>query len=603
MNLSPGTQLGQFEISSLLGVGGMGEVYRARDTKLGRDVAIKILPEEFSKDRERLARFEREAKTLASLNHPNIGALYDFLQEDGIRFLILELIEGETLADRMEKGPFAVKEALPLFIQIAEALGAAHEKGIVHRDLKPDNIKITPDNTVKVLDFGIARSYQPTTPVSHTDVTRPIDPTKLTAHGTILGTPAYMSPEQVRDQNIDKRSDVWAFGCCLYEALTGSSPFHAETIADMFAAILDQEPDWDALPHAATESVRNLLRRCLEKEPRRRLRDTSDIALQLEQSLSTLRTQAQAGESKSFDELLDWRPEAGEPIPRREHWILESKLGEGGFGQVWLAAHEKTKAKRVFKFCFDSERVRSLKREVVLFRLLKESLGDRDDIAQVIDWEFDRPPYFLESEYTEGGDLLAWAEAQGGIANVSLRTRLKLVAEIAEALAAAHSVGVLHKDLKPSNILIAQTKDAPRAQLTDFGIGLLTDPGLLQERGITATGLGPTFDEEEGSLSGTQLYMAPELIEGKTGTTHSDIYALGVMLYQMVIGDFSRAVAPGWERDVDDELLREDITECVDGVPERRLASASELAERLRSLESRRSEREKERSTRAAAAS
>ncbi|MCH8332489.1 protein kinase, partial [Candidatus Sumerlaeota bacterium] len=176
--------------------------------------------------------------------------------------------------------------------------------------------------------------------------------------------------------------------------------------------------------------------------------------------------------------ILGWRPGAGLNLPNRPHWQIEEKLGMGGFGEIWLVRHQKTNEKRAFKFCFQADRLRGLKREVTLFRLMRETLGNREDITRILDWQFDEAPYFIEAEYTEGGDLLAWAEAQGGIANVSLRTRLKLVAEIAEALAAAHSVGVLHKDLKPSNILIAQTKDAPRAQLTDFGIGLLTDPGL-----------------------------------------------------------------------------------------------------------------------------
>jgi WD40 repeat protein/class 3 adenylate cyclase/tRNA A-37 threonylcarbamoyl transferase component Bud32 len=292
------------------------------------------------------------------------------------------------------------------------------------------------------------------------------------------------------------------------------------------------------------------------------------------------------------EDTLGWRPAIGLNVQRRDHWVLEQQLGEGGFGEVWLAVHAKTKAKRVFKFCFEPERVRGLKREVVLFRLLKETLGNREDIAQILDWDFEHPPYFIESEYTEGGDLQDWSEAKGGLAQIPLATRLELVAQVAVALGAAHSVGVLHKDIKPSNVLIAEPPDkaTPRATLTDFGIGLITDRQALLGKGITAVGLTETLVSSSTSTSGagTRMYMAPELIEGKPATTLSDVYALGVVLYQMVMGDFRHSLAQGWERDIQDPLLVEDIAACVDGNPERRIAGAAELATRLRSLDARR---------------
>jgi tetratricopeptide (TPR) repeat protein len=273
-----GRRVGPYAIESLLGVGGMGEVYRARDTKLGRDVAIKVLPGLLAADPDRLRRLEREARTLAALNHPHIGAIYGFEQSDGVNGLVLELVEGPTLADRLaesrSKGHgLPVQEALTIARQIGEALEAAHEKGIVHRDLKPANIKLTPEGTVKVLDFGLAKVVTDEPPDLEQSPTQSMGATR---EGTILGTAAYMSPEQARGKPVDKRTDIWAFGCVLYEMLTGRAPFAGETLTDTLAAIIEREPDWRALPDATPVGVRRLLRRCLEKDSKQRLRDIGD---------------------------------------------------------------------------------------------------------------------------------------------------------------------------------------------------------------------------------------------------------------------------------------------------------------------------------------
>jgi Tol biopolymer transport system component len=276
-----GRQIGIYRLVSLLGAGGMGEVYRARDTKLGRDVAIKILPRAFTSDRERLARFEREARILATLNHPHIGAIYGVEDTEDLRALVLELVEGDTLADLLHPGPLPVAHALAMARQIVDALDAAHEKGIVHRDLKPANIKVTPDGVVKVLDFGLAKAA--TGDGSPRDLSRsPMETIGPTRDGIILGTVAYMSPEQARGKVVDKRTDVWAFGCVLYEMLAGHAAFRGETISDTIAAILEHEPAWDALPAATSTAVRRLLRRCLEPDPKRRLRDIGDAQIDLE---------------------------------------------------------------------------------------------------------------------------------------------------------------------------------------------------------------------------------------------------------------------------------------------------------------------------------
>ena len=283
-----GQRIGVYQIQALIGRGGMGEVYRARDTRLGRDVAIKLLPHSLVADTDRRARLEREARVLATLNHPHIGAIYGLEdipststgQAAGCA-LVLELVEGNTLAERLAPGPLPVAETLGIARQITEALEAAHEKGIVHRDLKPANISITRDGVVKVLDFGLAKaaggdglgpdlSQSPTITVG------------MTSDGMILGTAAYMSPEQARGKPVDRRADIWAFGCVLYEMLTGRAPFAGETLSDLIVAILERHPDWGALPQTISPSVRRLLERCLEKDSRRRLRDIGDARAELD---------------------------------------------------------------------------------------------------------------------------------------------------------------------------------------------------------------------------------------------------------------------------------------------------------------------------------
>jgi len=278
VRLTPGSSIGTYRIDRLLDIGGMGEVYRARDTTLGRDVAIKILPRDFSADPERLARFEREARLLAALNHSHIGAIYGIAESEGVRGLVLELIEGPTLANRIAAGALPVDEAVAIALQIVDALEAAHEKGVVHRDLKPANVKISNDGVVKVIDFGLAKTID-----AGADEGRSAPPTPAqTTPGLILGTATYMSPEQARGTTVDKRTDIWAFGCVLYEMLTGSAAFGGETISDTIAAVLGRQPDWSALRAGCPPTLRRLLERCLEKNPKLRLRDISDARFDLD---------------------------------------------------------------------------------------------------------------------------------------------------------------------------------------------------------------------------------------------------------------------------------------------------------------------------------
>ncbi|HMA17826.1 MAG TPA: serine/threonine-protein kinase, partial [Thermoanaerobaculia bacterium] len=289
MPLVTGSRLGVYAILDPLGAGGMGEVYRALDTRLGREVAVKALPDEFSRDPGRRSRFEREARMLAALNHPAVAAIYGLEDVDGTSFIVMELVPGQTLSEKLSRGALPLDESLRIGRQIAEALEAAHERGIVHRDLKPANIKVTPEGRVKVLDLGLAKALDRKETSSVSDPS--LSPTLVlegTQPGVILGTVDFMSPEQARGKAVDKRTDIWAFGCVLYEMLSGRRAFTGETVTDVLAAIVTREPDWNALPPKTPPRIRDLLGRCLQKDPARRLRDVGDARIELEETIAQI---------------------------------------------------------------------------------------------------------------------------------------------------------------------------------------------------------------------------------------------------------------------------------------------------------------------------
>jgi eukaryotic-like serine/threonine-protein kinase len=323
MTIAAVTKLGSYKITGAIGAGGMGEVYQAHDTKLGRDVAVKVLPEAFAHDPEWLSRFQREAKMLAALNHSNIAAIYGLEEDSGRSYLVMELVAGETLAERVKReGAVPVEEALAICKQIAEGLEAAHEKGIIHRDLKPANVKVTPEGKVKVLDFGLAKAFEGDA-ANDDPSNSPTLSMAATMHGVILGTAAYMSPEQARGKSVDKRADIWAFGCVLYELLTGKRAFPGETLQDALAAVLEREPDWQAISPAAPAKIRDLVRRCLQKDSQRRLHDIADARIEIDEAIS-------APAVPVAEPLKTWPPRI---------WGLARGLLVLGIGVGWMVAH------------------------------------------------------------------------------------------------------------------------------------------------------------------------------------------------------------------------------------------------------------------------
>jgi serine/threonine protein kinase len=531
--------------------GGMGMVYQADDLVLRVPVALKFLSPGHAGDRHRVELLLNEVRLAREISHPNVCRLFDVGEIHGHHFLSMEYVEGEDLASLLWRiGRLPKDKAFTIGLEICSGLEAAHARGILHRDLKPANLMIDANGHAKIMDFGLA----------------------VLGHGSegqtgIAGTPQYMAPEQ-RQGHASVQTDIYAVGLVLYQLFTGrlatSDLLGSEDSAEGTQAPTGVTDDIDP-------TVERLIRHCLERDPG--LRPSSITAV---------------GAVLARLAKPPWRPSAGVAIPHRPHWVLERKLGSGGFGETWLAGHRKTRGRRVFKFCHDSNKLKALQREITLFRFMRETLGGRDDIAALVDWQLDEPPFFIESEFSPAGNLLEWMQTEGGPATVRLDDRIAIIGKMAVALSAAHSVGVLHKDVKPANVLVRRHEDGSLGvRLCDFGVGMLTERERLNAAGVTAAGFTESDNGSSSSDAGTRLYMAPEVTEGKPATTGADVYALGVMLYQMVVGDLTKALAPGWDRDVPDELLREDIWAAVEGAPVQR-ASAAQLAQRVQSLPERR---------------
>ncbi|MCP4656137.1 MAG: protein kinase [bacterium] len=595
-----GTSLSVYRIVAALGAGGMGEVYRARDTELQRDVAVKILPEELARDTTAMSRFRREAQLLASVNHPNIATIHGFDEADGVRFLVLELLEGQTLAERLKAGPLPVAEALEVGGQIARALEAAHKRSVIHRDLKPANVMVSPDGWVKVLDFGLAKALDVgSTPgdqgwsLSGSDSRLLTVTADQTVTGSLMGTVPYMSPEQVRRQKADRRSDVWAFGCLVFEILTGRRAFKGPTTIDTLSAILEHDPPWELLPAELGPAVRRLLVRCLQKDPERRLAAMADARITLGEALhpspapvaeeatpAASITTFVAGPNEVSSASLGLGPSTLSYLDTLDRYTVVERIAAGAYGEIyraWDREEERDVALKVLRpeLVADEQAREGLRREAQALSRLRHP-----NIAALFDFGSAEGIDFVATEYVAGTSLAARV-ADGALPETAVT---HLGAQIATAVAEAHEAGILHRDIKTGNVLV--TADG-QAKLIDFGLA-----------GATG-GAVPHGPRREG-LSGPLPYQAPEVLQGGEPTEASDVYSLGVVLYRMATGKW-----PFWGEDVQElseailsrpprppgELLRslspaleQLILKCLEKDPADRFPSAREVAVALRAL-------------------
>lgn len=585
--LTPGDVIaGRYELVDSIGDGGMGSVWRARQQLIGRDVALKIIHPALVTPEVR-RRFIHEMEILGRLDQPGIVRIYDAglhpsKTHGELPFYAMELVEGTRIDQWVRNHGRQPATVLPLVGAIAAALQRAHERHVVHRDLKPANILVRPDGSPVVLDFGIARLAGVAAGIEN---------------GQFSGTPVYASPEQHLGRDLDfgsgESSDIYSLGAVLFELLTGRryiQPPPSAPAAEVRRLVLsDPLPTLtDVLPDCPAP-LAELVSKCLEREPAERYLSMASLSRALDRVLSSL--------SRDGCPPPAWAPAEHATLPG-SGWILESRLGSGGVGEVWSARHPETAERRIFKFCTDPAKVRTLRREASLYRLLRERIGQNPHFIQLLEISLDEPPWYLAMADADAFDLPAWAASfPGGIASIPLATRLEIASQVAEALQQAHDAGILHRDLKPSNVLIRTRVPPPtpnpdiphvHALIADFGIGQVLSHELLAQgprQGFTVT----VTDIDRARLSGTMLYLAPEVLEGQPATVRSDIYSLGVLLWQLVTGRLNAALDPtDWQADVPDPLLREDIARCIAGQPSRRWNSAGELAASLRSLDARR---------------
>jgi len=522
--------ISHYRIISKLGAGGMGEVYLAEDTRLDRKVAIKFLPPESTADEQAKKRLVREAKAAAKLDHPNICAIYEVNEEDSRSFIVMQYVEGETLAKLIERPPLELREALDIAVQMADALAEAHSRGIIHRDIKPQNVMVTARGQVKVLDFGLAKVVQQRSMVESEAETQSL----LTEPGLIIGTVPYMSPEQVRGEVLDARTDIFSFGGVLYEMITGDRPFGAETAAETVLAILTKEPP-PLLRYVnnVPEELQRIVCKCLEKDRGRRYPTTRDLAIDLEncrrefdQITTSLESKPSGGESVAAGASgLTGIPQQGLVIGQRiGRYKVIAKLGAGGMGEVYRAHDEQLERDVALKVLpagsFSDATARA--------RLLREAKSaaalNHPNICTIHEVGEAEGQAYIAMELVEGQPLSA--RLAGGPLQPELILRYGL--QMAEALAHAHDRGIVHRDLKGANVVI--TREG-RAKVLDFGLARRLSEDEMDE--VTRTHASLTAP---GALVGTLAYMAPEQLRGQPADARSDIWALGVVLYEMAAG-------------------------------------------------------------------
>lgn len=550
--LLPDQVLGGYRIVGRLGAGGMGEVYKARDVELQRLVALKVLQPDLTDTPEALSRFRREARLLASFNHPNIATIHGFEEDGGIAFLVMELVEGWTLGDRLKQGPVPSAETLEISRQIASALEAAHRRGVVHRDLKPSNVMVTSEGWVKVLDFGIAKALGAEAMAEHTETLSSGSVASfITADETItqglMGTAPYLSPEQLRQEKVDRRSDIWAFGCVVFETLTGKKPFHGRTRIDTYSAILEREPPWRLLPDDLPSAARRLLAQCLQKQPEQRLSSMKEALEILEQALEATPTPvAQAFVAAPSDPAVGAGSETSPTtlgyLDSLGSYTVVERIAAGSQGELYRAWDRERKCDVALKvlrpeLLSDEESRTALEREAQALSWLRHP-----HIAAIYDFGSVAGIDFLVTEFVSGTTLAARLVDEALPGPMVAR----LGAQIASALAEAHEHGILHRDLKTSNVMLSLDG---QAKLIDFG---LADLGRIRSN-VSPRPKTPWGDD---SLH----HRAPEVLSGEAPSKASDLYSLGVLLYKMATG------RRPWEGETP-EALSEAITNAPPPAP------------------------------------
>jgi len=573
---------GSYTLREKIGEGGMGAVWRATQKTIERDVALKIIHPSLVSPTLR-KRAEDEIRVLGQLNHPGIvrifaAGFHEDPRHGTIPYFAMELVEGVSLNRWAREHRGDRRRILEAVSALCESVQAAHDRRIVHRDLKPANIMVRGDGRPVVLDFGISRL------VGMAEADEP---------HIFSGTPQYAAPEQHLGRDLDFRSgesvDVYALGAILFEVLSGRRLFEFQpgtTITEMRRAVLeDPVPRLASVLSECPPELDEVVTRAVRRDPADRYYSVSALGRAI--------ARVAAAHSAPAIPPKRWEPGEGVVVPGT-CWRLVKRLGEGGAGEVWLGSHEQLPDHLVFKFCSTEERARTLKREFTLFRLLKERIGLNPHFIRLHEVSLDEHPWYLMMDYENASDLESWCSARpGGTEAIPLEIRIEIVAQAAEALQAAHEAGILHRDIKPSNLLLRNRDNSPleasdvHVLVADFGIGQI----ILDRLHVGDTRLGFTHTVSNllrSEMSGTMLYLAPEVLEGSAATARSDIYSLGVVLWQLLMGNLKAALDPvDWTSRIADPLLRDDLHRCLAGSPNKRWASAGEFAASLRDLGSR----------------